>query len=310
MVTITQLEYVLAVDKYKNFGKAAKSCSVSQPSLSIQIQKTEDILGYMLFDRSKKPIVTTDRGLEFIKQAKIVIEEFSRLALIGQSSSVSGKFKLGVIPTLSPYIIPLFIKKFSTTYPDVELTIIESKTEVIKNLLLNDKLDGAILVTPLKDLRFLETFLFNEPFYLYASKEMNLKGKISPSKLDPEELWLLSEGNCFRNQVINLCSSVNSGPLKNVRFEGGNLETLIDLVNRSGGCTVIPHLCMKKIKNSSSKGEVFEFASVTPAREVSFVRSRSFMKESIINSLVESIVSSLPKELQSNQKRMIAIDIN
>lgn len=310
MVTITQLEYIIAVDKYKHFGKAATACSVSQPSLSIQIQKAEEFIGFIIFDRSKKTIVTTDLGEEYITQAKQVLMAHHRLGQVGQNNKIAGKFKLGIIPTLSPYITPLFIKDFSLSFPDVELSIIEAKTDDIKTMLSIDKLDGAILVTPLNDTRFIETFLFNEPFYLYASSELDFKDKVTANKLNPDTLWLLTEGNCFRNQVINLCSRGNSGPLKNVRFEGGSLETLVELVDKSGGCTVIPHLCMEKIKKTKSKSKIHEFSSKTPVREVSFIRSRSFMKEGIINSLVDSVKSKLPDKLQSNQSKINIIQID
>jgi LysR family hydrogen peroxide-inducible transcriptional activator len=222
-MTITQLEYILAVEQYRHFGKAAKSCSVTQPTLSMQLQKAEEELGIVLFDRSKNPILTTDEGLLIIDQARVVIREYKKIFSIIDTfkDEVRGDLRLGVIPTLAPYVIPLFAGAFVKHYPLVNLTIEEFKTEEIIELLSRDELDAGLLVTPLEGENFIERVLFHEPFSVFASKNHHLlnKSKIKGNDLDTGDVWLLNEGHCFRQQVLNLCKITKDvGSHDNLKF--------------------------------------------------------------------------------------------
>ncbi len=312
MTTITQLEYLLAVDKEQHFGKAARECHVSQPSLSAQIQKLEEELDVVIFDRSKKPILTTDVGREIIKQAKIIIHEHKKLKTIANEKTIepNGDFELAVIPTLASYVIPLFIGHFSDTYPNVHLNINEYKTEDIIKLLLNDEIDAGLLVTPLEDDRLIERHLFYEPFYCYLHQNHPLakKKQISASDLDTDDVWLLSEGHCFRDQVLNICSTDRkNAALPTVRFESGNLETLIKLVKTNSGFTLLPQLAVDELSEKEVKEHVKTFKQPIPTREVSLVYSRSFMKENIINALESSVLLHLPGQIKSLKKRQIDV---
>jgi LysR family hydrogen peroxide-inducible transcriptional activator len=314
MPSITQLEYIIAVSKHRHFGRAAIECHVSQPSLSAQIQKVEEDLGFIIFDRSKKPILVTDLGKKLVAQAKIVLQEYTRLIDVRQKEGgLSGDFHLGVIPTLSPYLVPLFIETFSKNHPDVRLKISEYQTADIINKLYDDEIDGGLLVTPLKDDKIIERALFLEPFYIFASDSHPLLKKkiVKEVDLDENDIWLLDEGHCFRDQVIRFCSlGRNSHVLKNISFSSGSLETLINLIRKGTGYTLLPFLATSHLTKDEIKSNLRPFLKPVPTREVSLVHSRSFLKEDIIHVLIEDILKNIPRQLinlKSGQARVIEI---
>lgn len=310
-MTITQLEYIIAVEKLRHFGKAAKACAVSQPTLSMQLQKAEEELGVIFFDRSKNPILPTDDGLKIVEQARLVIREYKKIYSIIDSSKneVRGDFRLGVIPTLAPYVIPLFAGAFVKKYPLVNLIIEEYKTEEIIDFLNKDELDSGLLVTPLVGENFIERVLFHEPFSVFASTNHALlkKSKIKDKDLDTSDVWLLTDGHCFRQQVLNLCKiSKTGGNHDNLKFESGNLETLKNMVLNNKGYTLLPELAVLNLSNQDRK-HIREFQNPIPTREVSLVHNRIFLKEKIINALEESIIENLPGSLTSLKKKNIEI---
>ncbi len=306
-MTITQLEYILAVDKLRHFGKAAQLCNVTQPTLSMQLQKAEDEFNAVIFDRSKNPILPTPEGLKIIEQARVVVKEYRRLFSIVEESKgeVRGKFRLAVIPTLAPYLIPLFAGSFVEKYPDVELTIEEFKTEEIIELLSKDEIDAGLLVTPLEGENFIERVLFHESFHVFADEHHPLlkKSKVTDQDLTLKDLWLLNEGHCLRNQVLNLCH--NKKLIKNVHqnlhFESGNLETLKNMVTNYHGYTLLPHLAVLNLSANLQK-QIRDFQGTIPTREVSLVHNRIFLKEKIITQLEEHIIESIPESLNSLNK--------
>lgn len=314
MVTITQLEYILAVDKHRHFGKAADECHVSQPTLSMQIQKVEEEFGFPLFDRQKKPILPTDQGKGFIEQAKILLREHKKLVSIGNSKSgeLTGHFRLGVIPTLAPYLLPLFIDRFSQKYPKVDLTIDELKTDSITQQLKEDQLDGGILATPLEVKGLSEIPLFYEPFHLYLSKGHPLAKKthIKQDDLDGSEMWLLKDGHCFRNQVVQFCSLQSEPQIyKNVHFEGGTLETLKLLVKRGTGYTLVPYLFSAALEEKERKDSIRDFTSPIPTREISLVVRRDHWKTEILKAIEETILEGVPEILKKKDKKQLLLDI-
>lgn len=302
-MTLTQLEYVVAVDRYRHFSKAAKACFVTQPTLSMQLQKLEEELDVIIFDRSKNPIVPTIEGEAIINQAKVVLREQAKIGSIAKmgKESLLGDFKLGVIPTLSPYVLPLFVNNFANHYPKVNLVIEEYKTEDIIRLLEGDELDGGLLATPLGSDLIIERALFYEPFYLFVNPNHSILGKekIHQDDLSLSEIWLLNKGNCFREQILNICteSDVRDAAADNLRFESGNLETLKNMVLASSGYTLVPHLAMKGLDERHME-LIREFMEPIPTREISLVYSRIFQKERIIDALENEIVRVIPKELK------------
>lgn len=302
MPTLTQLEYVLAVDKYRHFGKASQACAISQPTLSQQIQKLEDELNIILFDRIQKPIIPTEEGVRFIEQCKIVIREHQKLIhLTKKEHGVSGEFRLGIIPTLASSLIPLFIRQFSKTYPQVQLFIEELKTESILNDLKNDALDGALLATPLHQPGLKEHPLFYEPFLLYLSLGHPLLKKdfLTEKDLEDHEMWMLQDGNCFKNQVAQFCSiSVDQDTvLQNVHFQSGSLETLKNIVRGNPGYTMIPALMTIQMSTAEKRNHLRPFRNPVPTREISFVYRRDHWKLEMIRAIEESILAALPGEV-------------
>ncbi len=302
-MTITQLEYILAVDKHRHFRKAAEACHVSQPTLSMQIQKLEENLEVIIFDRSKNPVIPTLEGERFISQARTVLREFKKLESIANdpNAGLSGEFRLGVIPTLAPYLIPLFLKKFVSEYPSVDLKIEERETDEILGMLDKDELDAGILVTPLYNNSIVERVLFYEPFYGFVSQEHDLyhRPQISIDDLSREGLWILKEGHCFRSQVLNICAGGRKGDVH--QFESGSLETIKALVTKDSGYTLIPHLDMMELTGAKKK-MIKPFKNPVPTREVSIVYGRNFHKEKIIDGLEKVVIQSVPTELKSFKK--------
>jgi LysR family hydrogen peroxide-inducible transcriptional activator len=246
-------------------------------------------------------------ALKIIEQARLVIREYKKIFSIIDASKneVRGEFRLGVIPTLAPYLIPLFAGNFVKSYPDVNLTIEEFKTDEIIELLNKDELDAGLLVTPLVGENLIERVLFHEPFSVFASKGHHLlkKSKIKDKDLDSIDVWLLNEGHCFRQQVLNLCKlTKDSGQHDNLKFESGNLETLKNMVLNSNGYTLLPQLAVLNLSNEDKK-HVREFQSPVPTREVSLVHNRIFLKEKIISSLEATIINNLPQTLTSLKKK-------
>ena len=311
-MTLTQLAYILAVDKFRHFGKAARSCFVTQPTLSMQLQKLEDELGVVIFDRSKSPVLPTSEGERIINQARVVIREEKRLLDLVQQSKdeLAGEFRLAVIPTLSTYILPLFLQDFVDKHPKLNLIIEESKTEEIVGMLAEDQMDAGLLVTPLNDDTLIERVLFYEPFYLFVAPEHPLakRKKIREDDLDLKEIWLLNKGNCFRDQVLNICSERKEEQEVggSIRFESGNLETLKNMVLTSSGYTVLPHLAVSQLSAQRRK-LIREFHPPVPTREVSLVYARSVLKERVIDALEETILERLPRALEAIDPRDVEV---
>jgi LysR family hydrogen peroxide-inducible transcriptional activator len=313
-MTLTQLEYVLAVNKHGHFGKAAESCFVTQPTLSMQLQKLEDELQVILFDRSKSPIQATDEGVAIVEQAKKIIYEQNKLfSIIDENKGeITGDFRLSVIPTLSPYIIPLFIQEFTEKYPKVNLMIKENKTEEIIELLKDDEIDAGILVTPLHEKTIIEKVLYYEPLHLFVSNKhpLSKKTKIKEEHLDINEIWLLNKGNCFRDQVLNICQNRDKSiDGSRINFESGNFETLKNMVLTGNGYTLLPDMAVKQLAPSQKK-LIRSFQKPIPTREVSLVHSKQSVKTKILTVLEEEILGVIPEELMDfNQKQQEIIEI-
>lgn len=313
-MTLTQIEYVIAVAKHGHFGRAAEACFVTQPTLSMQIQKLEEELQITIFDRSRSPIKSTLEGKSVIEQGKKVISEHKKIfTLLEQSKDeVIGEFKLAVIPTLSPFIIPLFIQSFVKKYPKVNIQITEHTTDEIIRLVKDDLIDGALLVTPLEEKTIIEKVLYYEPFYLFASNnhKMNKKKSVKQEDLDINDIWLLDKGNCFRDQILNICSKSKNHKLTNpINFESGNFETLKNMVLSGCGYTLLPEMAINSL-DKKHKGLITPFTKPIPTREVSLIHSKHSVKQKIINALEEEILLHVPEVLlEFNQKKQEIIDI-
>jgi len=308
MPTITQLEYVVAVDQCRHFGRAAAMANVSQPTLSAQLQKLEDELGVPLFDRRKQPILPTEEGKALIEQARVVLNEVRRLEVLAnrEADDLSGEFRLGVIPTVAPFLLPLFLEGFSRLYPRVELFVEELRTDRIIEELDRDRLDAGILATPLGLTRIEEEPLYYETLQVFVGKDHRFASerKVSRRMLKPEGLWLLSEEHCLREQVIVVCGSGDQkGCFPSVHLKGGSLETVVEIVTRGHGYTVLPSMAAESVSRRGYGGVVVTFDSPVPAREVSLVHRRGQLKRRIKRALRETIEDSLPPNLQRKKSR-------
>ena len=291
-MTITQLQYVLAVAEHKNFTLAAEKCFVTQPTLSMQIQKIEEELNVLIFDRSKKPIQLTDIGLKIVNQAKNIVNEAGKIKDIVeyQKGFIGGEFRLGIIPTITPTLLPMFLNNFIKKYPKVNLIIEELNTDEIILRLKNGHLDAAIAATPLEDEKIKEIVLYYEPFVAYIPSDhaASQKKEIEISDLNPDDILLLQDGHCFRDSILNLCKNQNIATRNTFQLESGSFETLIKLADEGLGTTLLPYLHTLDLKEKD-KLKLRHFKEPKPAREVSLIYPKSELKIHIIDALRNTI---------------------
>lgn len=295
-MTLIQLEYIIAVDNYRHFGKAAEACFVTQPTLSMQVQKLEDQLGVMIFDRSKQPVVPTDIGRRIIEQARNTVTESKKIQqlLDEEKGEIAGELSVGIIPTLSPYLLPLFIHNFIEKYPKVKIKVEELITEQVVHKLKNELLDIGIIVTPFNDPGLIVQPIFYEEFYAYVSHRSKFYDheKLSINSIPAEEIWLLNEGHCFRDQVLNLCQTYKERDSQ-FKYESGSLEALKKIVDKHGGMTLLPELATLDF-DKSAKAKLRAFEDPKPVREVSLVMHRSYLKRKLVEALQKEILQAIP----------------
>ncbi len=291
-MTITQLKYVLAVAEHQNFTKAAQKTFVTQPTLSMQIQKLEEELDIIIFDRSKKPIELTSVGRKIVTQARNIVIESERMQdVVDQEKGfIGGEFKLGIIPTIMPTLLPMFLKNFTSKYPKVYLKIEELTTSEIITKIKDGHMDAAIVTTPLLQEKIKERVLYFEPFvgYVPENHRLNSKKKIDSKDLDINDILLLEDGHCFRDGVLNICKTFKNNKEDTFQLESGSFETLIKLSNEGLGMTLLPYLHTLDISEEQTK-HLRYFNEPTPAREVSIIYKKSELRMQIINSLYEVI---------------------
>ncbi|HLW20532.1 MAG TPA: LysR substrate-binding domain-containing protein [Cyclobacteriaceae bacterium] len=296
-MTIQQLEYILAIDKYRHFGHAAEACFVTQPTLSAQVNKLERELDVLIFDRSKMPVIPTEIGVQLLEQAKRVVSESKGIyeTIAQLKGDIGGMIKIGIIPTLAPYLLHLFIGKFLDKYPKVQLQVEEIVTEEVIKRLKNDELDLGIVSTPLDEPGILEKPMFFEKFYAYFSKGHPLLAKpsIEASDLLAKELWVLQQGHCLRDQVLSICDKSKLQRM-NFHYESGSLEGLKNMVDRYKGVTLLPELATLNL-NPEEQSRLRPFTGEQPQREVSIVLTRTFLKKKLVELLYQEIIDSIPK---------------
>lgn len=308
-MTLQQLEYILAVDKYRHFAKAAEHCRVTQPTLSMMIQKLEDELGIKLFDRNSQPVKPTPAGKKVIEQARNVLYQASQIKDIvnEEEQSLKGPFYLAVLPTIAPYLLPRFMQKLFSKNNDLDLRIREMQTAPTIAALLNGEIDAAIIANQPIETQLQGDTLFYEEFYGYVSKTDPLfkKERIRSTDIKDERLWLLDEGHCFRDQLVRFCQ-MEKVKVHQAAYRLGSLETFMRMVESGNGVTFIPELAIHQL-SESQKELVRPFAIPKPAREIVFVTRKDFIRHSIAQILIESIKQSVPKQmltLRGDQKLM------
>jgi len=308
-LTFTQLEYIVAVDTYRHFAEAAAHCFITQPTLSMQIQKLEDEVGVKIFDRSKQPVLPTDAGKEIIEHARTILAERDLLRenIDSKKGIVHGELKVGIIPTIAPYLLPLCIPSFVKQYPNVKLVVNELTTELIITKLKEGKIDVGILVTPLQEQGIQEHVLFYEELLAYTSKaNVAYKKKyLLPGDIDPNKLLLLEEGHCFRSQIINLCAlRKRSREGSYFEYEAGSLETLRRMVDRDDGITILPEMATLDM-TAKQQQQLRYFKQPAPVREISLATHRQFVKKKLVELLRQVIIKCVPEKIKKNKKMKV-----
>lgn len=299
--SLTQLEYVLAVHRLGHFAKAAEACHVTQPTLSMQIQKLEEAIGAVIFDRSKKPIILTDTGKQLISTMQLVVGEAKKIEDLVEaqnSGAIEGNLTVGIIPTIAPYLLPRLLPILERDYPGLSLNIHELQTARIVDSLETDAIDVGILAIPLKIPKIHETPLYYEPFSVLCKKghELSRRKTVQYNSLSFDDIWLLEEGHCLRHQVLDVCSlKQRKDSKKRFQFESGNLETLKNLVNSYGGYTLLPSLATE---SKGSESVLVRFERPIPSRQIGLVNRREHHKAKLIQAIGKAIMASLPEEIR------------
>lgn len=297
-MTLSQLEYLIAVAEIGHFGKASEQMDVTQPTLSMMIKKLEEELDVILLDRSSKPIQPTQVGEAVIKQAKNVLAESNRIKELVRefSDELEGNYNLGVIPTIAPYLIPRLVDVLMRDYPALNLTIKETQTEYIIEDIKNGDLDGAILATPINDKEIEELPLFYEEFFAFGNFDTKGKEYLLPEDINTSELWLLEEGHCLRAQVVNLCELKNEEQDR-LHYNSGSLETLIEIVRHHKGITIVPELTAMKLR-IDERDLLGKFQPPAPYREMSLVIHRHSAKRKFVEAIQDVIEEIIPMKMR------------
>lgn len=303
-MTLVQLEYIIALDTYRHFSIAAEKCFITQPTLSMQIHKLEEEMGVLLFDRSKHPVMPTEMGALVVEQAREVLNARKKIdeIVFETKGEIAGSLRVGIISTLAPYLLPLFITAFIEKYPKVQLHVEELLTHQVVEKLKSGLLDVGLVVTPVEDRGIIEMPVFYEPFVAFVAKNHPLysQGQIALKDLDLSDIWLLNEGHCFRSQVVNLCETKKPG-FRSLRFqyETGSLETIMKIIEQQHGFTLLPYLAT--IDMPAERRElVRQFDTPKPKREVSIITHRGHLKRKLIERLRLEILAHIPAELKEN----------
>lgn len=308
-MNLQQLEYIVALDTHRHFVKAAQSCGVSQPTLSTLITRLEEELDVTIFDRSSHPIKPTTIGEKLIAQARVTLFHLSQFKEISLSERElnAGQLRIGIIPTVAPYILPALFNEIHKSYPQIDLHVSEQQTSVIIEQIKKAELDMAILATPLNIDGILEIPLYYEKFLAYISPQEPIyqEAEIQSNLMPTDHLWVLKEGHCMRNQVFNFCDSKTS--YSNI-YEAGSISTLVGIVDANGGYTVIPEL-HHPLLNSEQQKNVRQLSTPTPVREISLIIRQDYVRQTLINALVDTIKHIIPEHMIDARLKKFAIKL-
>ncbi|MBQ8736894.1 MAG: LysR family transcriptional regulator [Bacteroidaceae bacterium] len=307
-MNIQQLEYIVALDKHRHFARAAESCKVSQPTLSALIQKLEEELDLTIFDRTHHPVRPTEAGTRIIEKARQILHSVSQLKemALNERGMTSGMIRLGIIPTVAPYVLPGLFRKIAEKYPQIELRVSEMRTAVIIEKLRKGEIDMALLATPLEIDDFLEIPVYYEKFVAYVSpeeKDIYDKTELDAKTMITDKLWVLQEGHCMRNQVFNFCLSKSQ---YTTIYEAGSIDTLIKIVDSNGGYTVIPEL-HAPLLTEAQRENLRPLISPAPVREISILVRKDYVRERLLNCLISTIKGIIPEEMLNQRVKKFAV---
>ncbi|MDD2438239.1 MAG: hydrogen peroxide-inducible genes activator [Massilibacteroides sp.] len=298
-MNIQQLEYILAVDQFRHFAKAAEHCRVTQPTLSMMIQKLEDELGVKLFDRNVQPVRPTASGRKVIDQARVVIQQTALIKDIinEEEQSLKGTFRLSVLPTIAPYLLPRFFQQLTEEHAELDIRVQEMQTSPTIAALLNGDIDAAIIASHPLEQQLQGQTIYYEEFFGYVSRNEHIfkNELIRTSDINGERLWLLDEGHCFRDQLMRFCQ-LEKVKINQAAYRLGSMETFMRMVESGNGITFIPELAVFQLSKEQQQ-LVRPFAIPKPTREIVLVTRTDFIRHSISKILIESIKKSVPKEM-------------
>ncbi len=309
-MTLQQLEYIVAVEKYRHFAKAAESCHVTQSTLSMMIQKLEQELEINIFDRKTQPIEPTPIGVTLLAQAKVILynaKQFKELAL-SEKEQESGKVTFGIIPTVAPYVLPKLFNILQERNPNINLHVKEITTSEIINQLEKAEIDMALLATPLNNPNLLEIPIYYERFFAYVSPTeplYNIINEYEMRHLPTDHLWILKEGHCLRNQVMRLCESESGF---STTYEAGSIDTLVKIVDTNGGYTIIPELHLDFL-SEKQKANVRPIVNPEPNREISLVVRNDYVKEKLLNVIARNISDTIPGNMLDERLKKFSIKL-
>lgn len=295
-MTLQQLTYILAIDQHRHFARAAEACHVTQATLSMMVQKLEAELEVQIFDRSRQPVEPTPLGRRILEQARAVLHQATGLQELvrEEREGLQGELRLGIIPTLAPYLLPPFLSRFAEEHPGVRLHVSEHTTATLVEKLRAGQLDMALLSTPLHEPALREQPLFQEAFVLYVGPDEKLpKGPLTPKALDVDRLWLLEEGHCMRDQVLSLCELNRRREEGGARllYQAGSIETLRHLVDHQGGFTLLPEMAARHL-SSELQARVHRFASPEPMREIGLVSLATYPRRRRLEAVRKTIITA------------------
>ena len=300
-MNIQQLEYILAVDSFRHFAKAAEYCRVTQPTLSAMIQKLEEELGLKIFDRNVQPVAPTPGGYKIIEQARKVLFQVSLVKDIAREEiqSLKGTFYLAVLPTIAPYLLPRFFQQLTEQHLELDIRIVEMKSAQIVNGLQRGEVDAAIIANSPSESFLNGESLYFEQFFGYVSRNESIfkNELIRSSDVDGERLWLLDEGHCFRDQLMRFCQ-LEKVKLRQSAYRLGSMETFMRMVESGNGITFIPELATLQL-SEGQKELVRPFAIPKPTREIFFVTRKDFVRNAIADIIKEGIRNAIPDEMKS-----------
>jgi LysR family hydrogen peroxide-inducible transcriptional activator len=313
-MNIQQLEYVIAVDNFRHFAKAAEVCCVTQPTLSMMIQKLEEELNVKIFDRSKHPVEPTDIGKQIVNQARISLKHFKQIKDLveNEQNTVKGIFKLGIIPTIAPYLVPAILEKQNSKYKDIELILKENTTDNLISDIRKGVMDGGLMAGPLNHPELQEYPLYYEKFYAYVSPfdEKYSEKEIDLDEIDISDVWLLENEHCLRGQIERLCQMKRKVADENIsiKYESGSIDTLIHIVDYNHGITIIPEMHAMGLSEDKQEN-LRNFKNISAVREVSLIVSKEYVRKTLLQVILEIIKSSVPRSMQNLELKKYVINL-
>ncbi|MDR3060854.1 MAG: hydrogen peroxide-inducible genes activator [Dysgonamonadaceae bacterium] len=313
-MNIQQLEYVIAVDRYRHFGKAAEACCVTQPTLSMMIRKLEEELGVQIFDRSDLPVEPTSIGKCIIEQAKVSLKSLNKIKEMVENERqiLTGNFNLGIIPTIAPYLVPELLRRKEIQYKEIALVLKENTTANIISDILQGTLDGGLMAGPLEHPDLVEYPVYYEKFYAYVSPldRSYTDKEIDLDAININNVWLLESVHCLRGQIERLCQMkkmVSEGHSP-VRYEAGSIDTLINVVDLNSGITIVPEMSAMSLSEERQEN-LREFKDLTAVREVSLVVSKEYIRQNMLSKILEIVGDSVPKSMKNPDLKKFVIGL-